>query len=1146
MAVVAGAQTRIDLRTQIKSGSVDFSWADSTRPSKIGTLLPAYCQVGETFLKTDGVAGQNWYVCLAGNVWALQGTALPGVNGKSGAILSTDGSGLFWKTLGGDISGSPAGVTVNGILGRPLSSLAPVTGQALTWNGTQWAPASLAVTSIFGRSGAITAQTGDYTFPQIGGTVATSQLPAAGGDLSGTLASATVGRLQGLSVAASAPTVGQVLTWTGTQWTPQSASAVTSIFGRSGTVAAQNGDYSFSQIAGSVAAAQLPAAGGDVSGTLTAASVIRLQGWSVSSAAPQSGQHLTWNGTQWAPANAAVATVFGRSGAVTPQSGDYSFNQIAGSVAASQLPVAGGDLSGTLTAAIVSRLQGNAVSATAPQSGQHLAWNGSQWAPANAPVATVFGRSGTVTAQNGDYSFSQVSGTVAASQLPAAGGDLSGTLTAATVAKLQGYPLGSTAPTPGQVLAWTGLQWLPQAPSSAVPSVFGRTGAVTAQSGDYSFNQISGTVAASQMPAAGGDLSGSLPAATVTRLQGWGVASAAPSTGQVLTWSGTQWTPQNASSSAINFAGDLSGTPSVATVRALQGQPVAAAPPSTGQVLAWSGTQWSPQNPTGGVASVFGRTGSITAHSGDYTAAQVTNAVDLTAPNTYTAGARQTFQGTAAAAAIRLVPSPLPATPLGGDVAVDSGDSNRVKLYDGGAWVTLTPSPAPANYSATFTSQTAVSVPGATHQLGTANLVVECYDGATPSSAVEPNSVTVNPVTYDVNVGFAAAQSGHCIIAGYNGGNGGGSGGGSGGAVTSVFGRTGNVVATSGDYSFSQISGTIGDAQVAAGVNAAKIGAGTVGNQAFGYLANVTGDVQSQLNAKLSSSAAAGGDVTGTLSNLTVQKLQSRTVAASAPADGQALVWSAAMNQWQPGSVSGGGSGGGATMASQLGDFWVSLQSATVLAIGTGCSTATPCNQRIGNQVYSITSPASATLVAGSGMAYVYLDSNGVLTVGHSMTVSCTGCTAVSGVSTFPPDAIPLFTWSASNGAWITGGGTDLRGWLSTSSIQAGSGIVLVQAGGRTTVAVDTAVVPAYLAASATLAFPQIASGTCSADVTFLLAGANPGDTVIPGWPASLPGGLTGTMRVSAAGTIAVRLCALGVTVTPPSATFQAAIVQSN
>ena len=45
------------------------------------------------------------------------------------------------------------------------------------------------------------------------------------------------------------------------------------------------------------------------------------------------------------------------------------------------------------------------------------------------------------------------------------------------------------------------------------------------------------------VPAATGDASGTYPALTVTRLQGRAVASTAPSSGQVLKWSGSQWAP---------------------------------------------------------------------------------------------------------------------------------------------------------------------------------------------------------------------------------------------------------------------------------------------------------------------------------------------------------------------------------------------------------------------------------------------------------------------------------------------------------------------------------------------------------------------------------------------------------------------------
>ena len=78
-------------------------------------------------------------------------------------------------------------------------------------------------------------------------------------------------------------------------------------------------------------------------------------------------------------------------------------------------------------------------------------------------MTSLFGRTGVVTGQAGDYSFGQISGTVGGAQLPAAGGDLSGVLSAPTVAGIQSRPVAPTAPSVGQVLAWNGAQWAPQA-----------------------------------------------------------------------------------------------------------------------------------------------------------------------------------------------------------------------------------------------------------------------------------------------------------------------------------------------------------------------------------------------------------------------------------------------------------------------------------------------------------------------------------------------------------------------------------------------------------------------------------------------------------------------------------------------------------
>lgn len=135
------AQTVIDLRTQSKSA--DFSSAITTRPFKTGAALPAACQVGESFFKTDATAGENLYGCTAPDVWTkLNMVELPSSSGQSGKLLSTDGAAARWTAIGGDVDGSPGANVVRKVQGRRVSSAAPADADVLQWNSaaSQWEP----------------------------------------------------------------------------------------------------------------------------------------------------------------------------------------------------------------------------------------------------------------------------------------------------------------------------------------------------------------------------------------------------------------------------------------------------------------------------------------------------------------------------------------------------------------------------------------------------------------------------------------------------------------------------------------------------------------------------------------------------------------------------------------------------------------------------------------------------------------------------------------------------------------------------------------------------------------------------------------------------------------------------------------------
>jgi len=491
------------------------------------------------------------------------------------------------------------------------------------------------------------------------------------------------------------------------------------------------------------------------------------------------------------------------------------------------------------------------------------------------------------------------------------------------------------------------------------------------------------------------------------------------------------------------------------------------------------------------------------------------------------------------------------------------------------------------NTSYAFTSQTSITIPGTVHQFGTANLIVNCYDNSSPPQNVEPDKIQINPATYDVTVTFSTAQSGYCVV------NGAGTAavGGGGGLISSVFGRTGAVTAQTGDYSFAQISGmagagqlpgaggdlsgTLTSATVAAIQNRSVAATAPADGQAlvwnaasstwqpgtvsgsgavtsvFGRAGAVTaqyGDYSfGQIAGTIGSSQFpnAGGDLSGNLTAATVTGIQNRPVSSVAPLNGQALVWNSSAATWQPSTASG--SGGGVSMSYQLGDLSAVRTSSTVLTIGSSCAPASPCNVRFGYQVYSITNSATATISgSGTGTAYIYVNGAGSLVVGHNLTVTCSaGCTQQTGIASFPPNVIPIYSWTATNGTWDSTGGRDQRSFLSNKTLAGGQGIVITEAPGQSTVAVDNGVIPTYLMNTASLDFPSIAPGACAADQTMTVAGANPGDAVAPGWP-SLPAGVFGIMMVTSTNTVTVRICNLsGAAVDPPAATYRATVVRN-
>ncbi len=282
------------------------------------------------------------------------------------------------------------------------------------------------------------------------------------------------------------------------------------------------------------------------------------------------------------------------------------------------------------------------------------------------------------------------------------------------------------------------------------------------------------------------------------------------------------------------------------------------------------------------------------------------------------------------------------------------------------------------------------------------------------------------------------------------------------------------------------------------------------------------------------------GDVSGAPGAAIVGGLRGRALAGTQPADGQVLTWSQSGAQWQPQTAA-------ASSGTQASALNVTFGSSTTLNLAVGCSAVAPCNVRFGNTVYAITAASTVTLQSGSGSSYIYLTSAGVLTVGSTLSLACSaGCTVASGIMAFPRNVVPLFIWNANPTGWDPNGGTDLRAPLSAKLISTGLGLTMVDSGVQSTVAIDASSVPGYLSATATLVFPAVAAASCSAELTIGVPGANPGDAVAPGWPATLPANLIGVMRVPLAGTVGVKLCnPTGAAINVPTDVFTTAIIRA-
>jgi hypothetical protein len=534
--------------------------------------------------------------------------------------------------------------------------------------------------------------------------------------------------------------------------------AVTTVFGRSGAVVATAGDYNTAQVSesGNLYFTNARSISSTLTGYTSGAGTISATDTILSAI-----QKLNGNFAAYVPPSAPVSSVFGRTGAVVAASGDYTTAQVTES----------GNLYFTNARSISSTLTGYASGAgtisasdTILSAIQKLNGNFAAYTPPVAPVSSVFGRTGAVVSTSGDYTTAQVteSGNLYHTDARTRNAVITGYVSGAGVISATDTVLTAIQKLNGNLAAYT----------APVLSVFGRTGAVVAVAGDYTTSTVSeaGNLYFTNARAIAAPLTG--------YTSGAGTVAATDSILQAIQ-------KLNGNVAALTTTNVAEGTNLYHTDARTRNAVLTGYASGTGAISATDTVLTAIQKLNGNLAayvapvtSVFGRTGAVVSATGDYTTAQVSESGNLYFTNGraisstltgYTSGAGTISATDSILSAIQKLNGNFAAyTPPAAPVTSVFGRTGAV-VATAGDYTTATVSESGNLY---FTNARAIS-----------STLTGYTSGAGTISATD----SILSAIQKLNGNFAAYTPPAA-------------------PVSSVFGRTGAVTATSGDYNTSQVT----------------------------------------------------------------------------------------------------------------------------------------------------------------------------------------------------------------------------------------------------------------------------------------------------------------------------------------------------